>query len=355
LEAVVTDFPTVFVSHSHKDDTFTNRLVSDLRGAGADVWVDTDEIRSDDFIAKINQGLTNRQWLVLVMTPDSLRSPWVEREVNAGLQLTSTGRMRAVIPVLALECDSAAIPPLWATLHRYDAVKDYSSALEGLLLAIGLPTPHKSLSVGVVQEQMAQPPRFVVDRGGSGQSRTIAEAIALAEPGAVIEVKPGIYREAIVIEKSLSIIGQGKREEVIVEVAGREGISFLNDFGVGLLHSLTVRHDGRHEDAAISIARGTVHLEHCEVTSSGTGINVADGGACYLTSNYIHECGGFGIYIGSHSGARLFDNRVVRGEIGIGVAADGICTAEFNNISGNTKGAWDIDPLSKVERLSNIE
>ena len=36
--------PRVFVSHSHHDDTFTTRLVADLRAAGADVWVDADKI-----------------------------------------------------------------------------------------------------------------------------------------------------------------------------------------------------------------------------------------------------------------------------------------------------------------------
>jgi hypothetical protein len=40
-------------------------------------------ITSDDFIKKINEGLAGRQWLVLVMTPDALHSPWVQSEVNA--------------------------------------------------------------------------------------------------------------------------------------------------------------------------------------------------------------------------------------------------------------------------------
>lgn len=31
--------PRVFISHSHQDDTFTGRLVSDLKAAGADVWM----------------------------------------------------------------------------------------------------------------------------------------------------------------------------------------------------------------------------------------------------------------------------------------------------------------------------
>src|SRR5262245_44833112 len=83
----------VFVSHSHADDAFTNRLVTDLRAAGVDVWVDTAAIRHDDFIRKINEGMADRQWLVLVLTPDALRSSWVQAEVNAALHRKMQGFM----------------------------------------------------------------------------------------------------------------------------------------------------------------------------------------------------------------------------------------------------------------------
>jgi hypothetical protein len=79
----------VFVSHHHspEEDAFTARLVADLEAAGADVWVDTAGITSDDFIKKINEGLTGRQWLVLVMTPQLLASRWVQEEVVPRVKL----------------------------------------------------------------------------------------------------------------------------------------------------------------------------------------------------------------------------------------------------------------------------
>ncbi|HEY7093838.1 MAG TPA: toll/interleukin-1 receptor domain-containing protein [Ktedonobacterales bacterium] len=104
----------VFVSHHHslEEDAFTARLVADLEAAGADVWMDDVRITSDDFIKKINEGLAGRQWLVLVMTPDSLRSPWVQAEVNAALLQVRQGRMLGVIPLVAQPCNEADIPPL---------------------------------------------------------------------------------------------------------------------------------------------------------------------------------------------------------------------------------------------------
>jgi formylglycine-generating enzyme required for sulfatase activity len=137
----VADQVRVFVSHHHspEEDAFTARLVVDLEAAGADVWVDDARITSDDFIKKINEGLTGRQWLVLVMTPDALQSPWVQSEVNAALLQVRQGRMLGVIPLVAQPCNDADIPPLWATLNRYDAARGYETARDGLLRAMGLP------------------------------------------------------------------------------------------------------------------------------------------------------------------------------------------------------------------------
>jgi len=130
----------VFVSHHHspKEDAATARLVGDLEAAGADVWVDYQGVASGSFVQKINEGLSGRQWLVLVMTNAALRSTWVQAEVNAALHQVNIGRMRGVIPIMMTRCDDAVIPPLWAQLHRYDATQDYETARDGLLRAIGL-------------------------------------------------------------------------------------------------------------------------------------------------------------------------------------------------------------------------
>jgi hypothetical protein len=38
------------------EDTFTSRLVAGLEATGADMWVDTAGITSDDFVTKISEG-----------------------------------------------------------------------------------------------------------------------------------------------------------------------------------------------------------------------------------------------------------------------------------------------------------
>jgi formylglycine-generating enzyme required for sulfatase activity len=130
----------VFVSHHHSpdEDAFTAQLVERLQAAGADVWVDTERIPSGDFVRKINEGMAGRQWLVLVMTPDALRSRWVQSEVDAAYRQVNAGRMLGIIPIVAAPCDEADIPLLWANLLRYDATHDVERAFTALVRAIGL-------------------------------------------------------------------------------------------------------------------------------------------------------------------------------------------------------------------------
>lgn len=165
----------IFVSHHHSavEDIFTTRLVADLESAGADVWVDDARITSDDFIQKINEGLSGRQWLVLVMTPAALKSPWVQAEVNAALNQVRKGRMFGVVPIVALPCDDVDIPPLLDALHRYDATSAYEPARDGLLRALNLALPATST-----------PPAYQATPPPSTESSLVREpAMSLAELG----------------------------------------------------------------------------------------------------------------------------------------------------------------------------
>ncbi len=130
--------PRVFVSHSHRDNEYTQRLVDDLRAAGADVWVDIADLRDSDFMERINAALANCDWVVLVQTRNSLASQAVRMEINAALNLVLQRRIRAVIPFIAESVSQADVPPTWSTLHHYDASVNYSQALTGLLRALGL-------------------------------------------------------------------------------------------------------------------------------------------------------------------------------------------------------------------------
>jgi len=130
--------PKVFVSHSNLDNAFTERLVNDLKSAGADVWVDYEQIASGNFARSINEGLGLCDWVILIQTPNALSSSWVAEEVNAAVNLKHKKRIQDVIPVIAEECPPGSVPPIWDVMQAYDATKDYARALAGITRAIGL-------------------------------------------------------------------------------------------------------------------------------------------------------------------------------------------------------------------------
>jgi hypothetical protein len=128
----------VFVSYASKDRPFAQRLVNDLKAAGAEVWWDVSGIDEGDFLRKIDEALQHCAWLVLVLTPHAIESKWVKMEVYAAIHRREQGFMQGVLPVLAALTDLKTIPPLWANLHRYDALADYDREVNRLKRALRL-------------------------------------------------------------------------------------------------------------------------------------------------------------------------------------------------------------------------
>jgi hypothetical protein len=133
----------VFVSHHHspEEDAFTARLVADLESSGTYVWVDVVGVGASDFQERINQVLDSCQWLVLVMTPASLVSPWVRTEVHAAIRLMMQGRIHGIIQLLAQPVAQDQIPPTWGVYANFDATRDYTAALNLTLRELGLNSP----------------------------------------------------------------------------------------------------------------------------------------------------------------------------------------------------------------------
>jgi hypothetical protein len=133
----------VFVSHHHSpdEDRITMRLVADLDAAGADVWVDVQGATSNSFVQKSSEGLEGRDWLVLVMTPESVASERVREEVNTAINEVKARRMLGVIPIVMAPTPDEAMPALWRHWTRYDATEDYEAARDKLLHALDLTLP----------------------------------------------------------------------------------------------------------------------------------------------------------------------------------------------------------------------
>jgi hypothetical protein len=76
----------VFISHSSEDKSFVLRLAADLAIAGVPVWLDSWELGpGDSLMEKIQTGVTISSFVIVVVSPASLKSKWVRQELKAGL------------------------------------------------------------------------------------------------------------------------------------------------------------------------------------------------------------------------------------------------------------------------------
>ena len=96
----------IFISYSSKDKEFAVRLATDLRLMGLKVWIDKWEMRVGDSLnKKIAEGISNSGWFCVVLSPNSVTSPWVQKELNAGLERELEKRDVFILPILLKDCE----------------------------------------------------------------------------------------------------------------------------------------------------------------------------------------------------------------------------------------------------------
>jgi len=125
----------VFISHAHRDKAFVERLATDLRQAGLEVWYDAWEIKvGESIVQKINAGLQRSDYLIIILSPESVVSPWVQQELSAALMTLLSDQNIVVLPVLYRDCQ---IPPLLRDRRYADFRTDYQAGLRSLLEVFG--------------------------------------------------------------------------------------------------------------------------------------------------------------------------------------------------------------------------
>jgi len=101
----------VFISYTHSDSWFVDDLAADLKGCGIDVWIDKWQIGiGESIIERINKGIDESDFLIVVLSRNSINSKWVKEELNAAtfMNIQDEKRFR-ILPVLLEDC---TVPPL---------------------------------------------------------------------------------------------------------------------------------------------------------------------------------------------------------------------------------------------------
>jgi parallel beta-helix repeat protein len=158
----------------------------------------------------------------------------------------------------------------------------------------------------------------VVERGGQGRNvyETLSSAIESAKANDVILVRPGIYREALVITKPLELIGVGAFDETggaVIRASNAPAVRYEGAGGTGRLSNLKIGGGGGAASAAIDIAEGHLHIANCTITSTGpveACIRVREDALARIASNVVRDSEGAGILVCERAYASITGNEI---------------------------------------------
>lgn len=125
-----------FISYSHADKEFVDRLVADLQRCDVNLWVDKRELKiGDSLMRRIRKGIDNADYFLVIISEHSVKSEWVQRELDVAMNdEILTGRIK----VLPLVLDDTDLPGFLKGKVYADFSKNYQIALQEVLTAIGV-------------------------------------------------------------------------------------------------------------------------------------------------------------------------------------------------------------------------
>ncbi len=244
-----------------------------------------------------------------------------------------------------------------------------------------------ALSAGVTAQEGAT---HVVAADGSGDFSTISEALSAAAEGDTVLVRPGSYRESLVVDKGITLQGDGPVDAIVVDVpefalidppdavlptlllqgsgASVTGLTILGTRRLGgidvqggapLLEGNAIGAVMRLSGATDAVIRGNTFLEFADVLVSGGASALIEGND--FTGGSIRVDGGVDVTVrdnvirglvpvvgepgidirGPDASALVTGNSVSDAGIGVSIADGAAATVEDNELARNSVGvAW---------------
>jgi nitrous oxidase accessory protein len=168
----------------------------------------------------------------------------------------------------------------------------------------------------------SSPARLEVDAGTGGELQL---RLAAASPGATLVVEPGTYRGPLIVDRPVTLVGQGRP---VLDGGGRGDVVVIRSAGVAI-RGFHVRHGGPGPigmPAGIRIEAADVTVDDVLVTDVYAGIVASGAARVRITGNVVHGRGG-AVDDGDHA---------LHGEVSLG-PGDGISLWNVDGavVSGN--------------------
>ncbi len=127
----------VFLSHSTKDRKFAARLADMLCTHGVPVWYSERNILgAQQWHDEIGAALGRCDWFLIVLSPNSVESIWVKRELLFALQQDHfEGK---IVPLILKPCDFGKLSWTLSIFQMMDFSESFETGSRGLLRVWGI-------------------------------------------------------------------------------------------------------------------------------------------------------------------------------------------------------------------------
>ena len=126
----------VFLSHSTKDAAILKKVATALRNSGVKVWYSEKHIKgATQWHDEIGKALKTCDWLCVLLTPHSVESKWVKREVHYALR--SDRYEDRLVPLIVKKCDVDKLSWVLSGLQTITLSRRWKKGMRELLALWG--------------------------------------------------------------------------------------------------------------------------------------------------------------------------------------------------------------------------
>ncbi len=207
--------------------------------------------------------------------------------------------------------------------------------------------------------------------GNSDCHQTIASAIAVANDGDVISIRPGTYAEAVVIDRSVTLSGTGNSGDVRIEAT--TGSAITCTAGDARISGITIQRAAG--DVAVDIESGSLSMDECAVAAAtevaivvrsdarfiahstrvgnerGAGVLVYDGGTAEITKSVMRDIATTALVVRGKSMAQFTDSEIDAVQGGFLIADGARLTINLGKIAGAAQSMVTVESRATVEIL----
>ncbi|MFB6185331.1 MAG: toll/interleukin-1 receptor domain-containing protein, partial [Halobacteriaceae archaeon] len=126
--------PKIFISYSHEDADEAEEIKSRIENRGLGTWFDVEDIEVGESIAqKIAEGISRADLFVVLLSKSSVRSGWVEDELNQAKTKENIEGDVFILPLLLEDCE---IPRIIGHKKYADGTESYEEAVSDVMSAV---------------------------------------------------------------------------------------------------------------------------------------------------------------------------------------------------------------------------